>query len=65
MSMSATVNNPQKLEVNRQHQQRDGRVLVYGYEDNEATPALVLWISPEVAAKWVKALTPLAAEADQ
>lgn len=56
--MNVTVNRPGPMVVEPKHVNR-GRTLVYaGSGDDDR--AIVLWLTPQVAAQWIEALTPLA-----
>lgn len=63
MSISTTIDKPTRLEVVRERQQADGRVLVYGYDGDDWRPALILWLTPDNAANWIASLKALAEEA--
>lgn len=60
--MNVTVNRPGAMKVQPNHTQ-GGKTLVY-LGDEEDDRAAALWVSPETAAQWIEALTPLA-EANQ
>jgi hypothetical protein len=58
MSVKVTLNSPGDMTVSPEHVQ-DGKTLVYANDDAQ-WQALVLWMTPDVAAQWIRALTPLA-----
>jgi hypothetical protein len=57
MSVKVTLNSPGDMTVSQYVQ--DGKTLVYA-DDDAQWQALVLWMTPDVAAQWIEALTPLA-----
>jgi hypothetical protein len=59
--VNVTVNYPGKMTVDLEHTIGD-RALVY-LDGDDTRRALVLWLTPEVAAQWIEALTPLADKA--
>jgi hypothetical protein len=60
--MNVTINHPGDMTVSPKHVTDDGRELVYANVE-DSYRGLVLWMSPETAAQWIEALTPLAAKA--
>lgn len=60
--MNITVNNPGKMTVSPKHVSGEGQTMVHVAEDRDDR-AVLLWVKPETAAQWIKALTPLAAQA--
>ena len=56
--MNVTINYPGKMTVESSHVIGD-RTLVYADAD-DTHHAITAWITPEVAAQWIEALTPLA-----
>lgn len=60
--MNVTFTRPGSLDVHLEHEQADGRVMVYIGDISDERAGL-FWITPEVAAQWIEALAPLAAKA--
>jgi hypothetical protein len=62
--MNVTVSYPEAMKANHEHVTATGRVMVHIGEGGDPGAVLV-WVSPEVAAQWIEALTPIAAKAGQ
>ena len=60
--MNVTFHHPGNLSVFPDHTLSGGRVMVYIDEGKETLVGL-FWVTPETAAQWIEALTPLAAQA--
>lgn len=61
--MNVTVNYPGEMTVDESHVIGD-RVMVYVDEDYQRK-AVLLWVTPEQAAQWIEALTPIASKEQQ
>jgi len=59
--MNVTVDYPGPMKVEDKHVQ-NGKTLVYAASGDDDR-AIILWMTPETAAQWIEALTPLAAQA--
>lgn len=61
MSVSVTVSRPGRMTVSPGHVIKD-RTMVHLSEADTRTGSdpVTFWVSPEVAAQWIEALTPLA-----
>lgn len=59
MSVSVTVNHPRNLTVSPEHVAKGGRTMVH-VDDEDNYRCVLLWVTREVAAQWIEALTPLA-----
>jgi hypothetical protein len=57
--MNVTLNSPGFMRVRPEHVSGDGQTMVYIEENGDSHGAL-LWVTPEAAAQWIEALTPLA-----
>ncbi|MGC0237320.1 hypothetical protein [Arthrobacter sp. SD76] len=60
MSVSVTVSRPGRMTVSPSHVIRDRTMVNLSEEDNKVADPITFWVSPDVAAQWIKALTPLA-----
>jgi len=58
--MNVTISRPGEMTVVPEHKIGDRTMVNVDVQDNER--AVLIWMSPQVAAQWVEALTPLAAE---
>lgn len=61
MSVNVTVSRPGKMTVSPEHVIKD-RTMVNLSETDITTNSspITFWVSPDVAAQWIEALTPLA-----
>jgi len=59
--MRVTISHPSRMVVVPKHVIGD-RVMVNVDEGDLDDAAVTLWVKPEVAAQWIEALTPLAAQ---
>lgn len=60
MSMSVTFPYPGDMRFVPEHTQSGGRGMVYIDDQRGDSMDLLLWVTPEVAAQWIKTLQPLA-----
>lgn len=61
MSVSVTVSRPGKLSVETSHVIATRTMVKLSEEDDQTSSGpITFWMSPEVAAQWIEALTPLA-----
>lgn len=58
--MNVTISRPGEMTVVPEHAIGDRVMVNVDVQGNDR--AVLIWISPEVAAQWIEALTPLAAQ---
>ena len=59
MSVSVTVSRPGRMSVEPDHVIHNRTMVRLSEDDNGPSP-ITFWVSPDVAAQWIEALTPLA-----
>ena len=61
MTVSVTVSRPGRMAVSPTHVIRNRTMVNLTEEDDTiGTGSVTFWVSPDVAAQWIEALTPLA-----